>query len=274
MIMNKICGIYIIRNKINNKMYVGQSVNIKARWSQHLDALNKNKHCNTHLQNSWNKYGKVNFEFIIQEECDECNLNKKEKYWIKHNETHDSKYGYNKTYGGEGGIPTDEVRKKMSINRTGEKNAMFGKRHSIKTKMKIGKSSKLRIGEKNGFYNKRHTDEQKIKWSKIRKGVKPSEESRKKMSESHKGEKAYWYGKNITEHMKKRISETHKGKKLSEEHKRKISESNKNKKMLSEKQVNEILERLKNGETCSSLSKKLSISYSVINRIKNDKYFA
>ena len=30
------CGIYLIRNKINNKIYIGQSNNIHRRWLEHL----------------------------------------------------------------------------------------------------------------------------------------------------------------------------------------------------------------------------------------------
>ena len=58
-------GIYLIRNKINNKVYVGQSVNIKARWSNHKRELEKGIHSNDHLQKSYNKYGKINFEFKV-----------------------------------------------------------------------------------------------------------------------------------------------------------------------------------------------------------------
>ena len=32
---NKICGVYKIKNIINNKIYVGSSKDIKNRWYQH-----------------------------------------------------------------------------------------------------------------------------------------------------------------------------------------------------------------------------------------------
>ena len=60
----------------------------------------------------------------------------------------------------------------------------------------------------------------------------PSEETRKKMSESHKGEKHYNYGKSLSEEHKKILSTIQKGEKhynygksLSEEHKKNISKS-------------------------------------------------
>lgn len=52
-----------------------------------------------------------------------------------------------------------------------------------------------------------------------------SEETRKKISESHKGNKNYMYGKQMSEETKQKLSESHKGKMVSEETKKKISES-------------------------------------------------
>ena len=53
--------------------------------------------------------------------------------------------------------------------------------------------------------------------SESQKGKIVSEETRKKLSESHKGENSSMYGKQHTEETKKKISESKKGKKMSEE---------------------------------------------------------
>lgn len=38
--------IYVIQNKINNKIYVGQTINLKARWNQHKkDFIDNVKYC-------------------------------------------------------------------------------------------------------------------------------------------------------------------------------------------------------------------------------------
>ena len=63
----KISGIYSITNIINNKSYYGSSNDYNHRWSQHKSLLNKNKHKNRHLQNSWNLYGQSSFKFNIVE---------------------------------------------------------------------------------------------------------------------------------------------------------------------------------------------------------------
>jgi group I intron endonuclease len=57
--------IYCIRNKINNKIYIGKTNNFDKRIKKHIQTLNKNKHHNKYLQNAWNKYESVNFDFFI-----------------------------------------------------------------------------------------------------------------------------------------------------------------------------------------------------------------
>ena len=93
-------GIYKIENKVNGKVYVGQSIDINARWKNHITLLNKGNHHNDYLQKSWNKYGENNFEFSIIEECLPEDRFKREKYWIDYYNTYED--GYNETRGGEG----------------------------------------------------------------------------------------------------------------------------------------------------------------------------
>lgn len=62
-------GIYIIRNKLNNKIYIGSSYDIIKRFKTHRESLNKNKHHNIKLQRAWIKYGKDSFEFELVFSC-------------------------------------------------------------------------------------------------------------------------------------------------------------------------------------------------------------
>jgi len=63
-------GVYIIRNKINGKRYIGSAaVSFRKRWDIHKSDLNKGKHHNHKLQRSWNKHGAENFEFKVAEYC-------------------------------------------------------------------------------------------------------------------------------------------------------------------------------------------------------------
>lgn len=81
--MKKISGIYYIKNKINNKIYIGSSKNIYNRKAQHYSELRGNYHENIFLQRSWNKYGEENFEFGILEEVKNINeLYAREQFYI------------------------------------------------------------------------------------------------------------------------------------------------------------------------------------------------
>ena len=137
------CGIYMIQNKVNNKIYIGQAVDIKERWGEHKAKLKANcNKPNKHLQNAWNKYGEDNFEFTIICECDESQLNTMEEYYIFELMSYDRRVGYNKTYGGDGGRPTEETKKKLSEN-----NGRYwkGKTRSEETRRKISESEKGKI---------------------------------------------------------------------------------------------------------------------------------
>lgn len=111
----KIIGIYCIENKINNKKYIGQSVDIKSRWSKHKNELESNIHHNQYLQQSWNKYGKENFKFYIIIECSKSELNELEICYIKKFDSINKKYGYNLTKGGDKKVQfTYDVLEKIS----------------------------------------------------------------------------------------------------------------------------------------------------------------
>lgn len=58
-------GIYIIQNIVTKEYYVGSSaVDIRDRIRSHKNGLRRNKHENSRLQNSWNKYKEESFRFI------------------------------------------------------------------------------------------------------------------------------------------------------------------------------------------------------------------
>lgn len=88
-------GVYAIRNKTNDKLYIGSTFYFGGRKSGHWGDLKRNKHKNNYLQKAWNKYGEDNFEFIILEIADESILFEREYHHIlKHNVLEHS-IGYN-----------------------------------------------------------------------------------------------------------------------------------------------------------------------------------
>lgn len=113
-----ITGIYKIENKINHKVYIGQSINITDRWRNHRSAYKdtSDKAYETHLYRSMRKYGIENFDFSIVEECLPSELNERERYWVSY---YDSFFnGYNLTLGGDGatGGNVDKEKIKGIIN--------------------------------------------------------------------------------------------------------------------------------------------------------------
>ncbi len=91
-------GIYKITNKLNGKVYIGQSLNIFKRWGVHGN-INKANNKKQVISKAVEKYGVENFIFEILERCKKEDLNGREAYWVK---TYDSyKKGYNCTPGGD-----------------------------------------------------------------------------------------------------------------------------------------------------------------------------
>lgn len=100
------CGIYKITNLLNNKVYIGQSVNIARRWKDHRsrpfqqgEDFERN-----YLYRAIRKNGLENFSFEIIEECAQEELNEKEKYWISHYKSYLEDFGYNQTLGGDSAV--------------------------------------------------------------------------------------------------------------------------------------------------------------------------
>ncbi len=167
-------GIYLIRNVINNKVYIGSAINVTERWRIHCVLLNNNKHYNLHLQSSWNKYGEDAFEFKILFYCSKDKLIHYEQTFIdfyKFKIGWDNMYNLALTAGSQLGIKrSDEFKTKIS-------QAFKGKKRSPES---IKKISQARLGKKLSL-------ETCMKISQAQKGKIISQETRVKMSNSHKG---------------------------------------------------------------------------------------
>lgn len=120
----KIFGfIYMIKNKSNNKIYIGQTTrNLIKRMYEYKSAFNRNLSNNKYLLNSFNKYGFDNFEFsVIDTAINIDELNEKEIFYIKKYNSIDKKIGYNIELGGRNAIPGIETLEKMSRSHKGIK---------------------------------------------------------------------------------------------------------------------------------------------------------
>lgn len=134
--------IYLIKNKKTGKMYIGMTTKtLNERKNAHLKT-SKNKPT-IYLYRSFKKYGNESFEWeIIEDDICAEQLGKKEQEYIKKYNTK-APNGYNLTDGGEGALnPSKCVRKKLSFANRKEKNPMWGKSPSGKTRIKMSNSSR------------------------------------------------------------------------------------------------------------------------------------
>jgi group I intron endonuclease len=78
----KITGIYIIKNSIDTRVYIGSAVNFEARKYRHILHLRNQKHHSRKLQRFVNKYGIDVISFEILEECRIDLLMQREQFYI------------------------------------------------------------------------------------------------------------------------------------------------------------------------------------------------
>jgi group I intron endonuclease len=230
--------IYLAKNLLNGKCYIGQTKNFNERVKGHLCEALKGKGYKFHA--AIRKHGKENFTFEIIEECEDETANERERVWI---ERFDSfKRGYNLTSGGDHFEFSDETIQKLKAansNLTDEQryirgSAFRGKHLSEEHKQKLREANK-------GKKPPPHSPETLQKMSESMKGKNTgpkSEDHRRKMSEARRKwslteeqKKAIAENrKPVSEETRKKISEAGKGKIVSEETRRKMSESMKGKK--------------------------------------------
>jgi len=199
-------GIYRIKNLANGKVYIGQSANLDKRMKRHLAALIAGDHSNQHIQSSFVKYGKDNFEFSVIEETYEDMLDIRECAWIRYYKSDQPEFGYNKEGGGSlNKVITLEARRKISAG-------LMGRPVSEETRKKMAESCK-------GYHPSKEVRE---KMSCSQKGRHHSEETKRKIAESHRGY-------NLSAESHRHISEAQMGRIHSAETRQKMSERKKGK---------------------------------------------
>jgi len=175
--------IYRIENKINGKIYIGQTIRpIHKRIEEHRTG--KSNGCRA-IYNAIQYHGWENFDKDWYE-CPDEDLNFDEDLLVREMGTL-APEGYNlKEGGGATGKPSEEAKQKM-------REAQLGKTMSEESKQKMSES---KLGENHNMYGKTHTDDTKRKMSEVKKGKKNSrygkihnEETKRKMSEAKLGEK-------------------------------------------------------------------------------------
>ena len=176
--------IYKITNNTDSKFYIGKTTrDVDVRFKEHLNECDKPHTYQSHLYNAMQTCGKENFTIEIIDTAETIEeLDEKEIYWIAKLDATNSGVGYNIAPGGKcqgralGSVPwnkgvpmTEEQKKRVSESKKG----------TIITEEQRAKISK---SLKEAYQNGKHPVVRSTK----RKGIKASEETRKKISEANK----------------------------------------------------------------------------------------
>jgi group I intron endonuclease len=236
-------GVYIIRSISSDRAYIGSSIDIKRRFSEHLSSLRSGCHSNIYLQRHVDKYGAEDLEFLIVEFCNDLII--REQYWMDR---------FNPEFNGaiprasRLGVPlSEEAKRKLSISQrkrlqnpilrekarqitlkyfsdprnrerlsestrariSRDGNPMKGRHHSDETKKRISmtKIAADQSGENNPMYGRKHSEETK---EKIRIGV-----------GDQSGENNPMYGRKHSEETKEKIRTANRN--ITDETRRKMS---------------------------------------------------
>jgi group I intron endonuclease len=223
--------IYMIKNVINNKVYIGQTTrNLNKRIWEYKSAFNRNIFYNQYLLNSFNKYGWNNFEFSIIDTAGSIQeLNAKEIQYILNYKSNDKEFGYNIESGGKNAIPDMETLDKMSKSHLG----------IVQSDEWVDRRIAKAGSEDAKKYGKTKTEEEKLNLS-----IKSPK---------------YWQGRNRDEKTKLKISKTKKENGLSEKQKEIICK----KVYLVDLNVNEIIEMFESTAQAANVKK---VNQSTISR--------
>lgn len=172
--------IYVIKNKINDKLYVGQCIcDVKERFITHCNSKD-----NIPIHKAIQELGVENFYFeILDEVSDDIRLDVETYYIDKLNTLRPNGYNYYRhssegfTHQRHSAIARQKISKSSQkwwdnassqvLQARADKisNALKGRTFTAEHKYKISQNAKLRIGKKNSFYGKTHSQKTKQKIS-------------------------------------------------------------------------------------------------------------
>lgn len=141
-------GIYVIKNTINGKEYIGSAISLYNRFHTHKCQLINRTHSNNKLLRSYKKYGDESFVFEIIELCEKKDLIIREQFWI---DTKTPVLNICKIAGNTLGFKLSKKTKNhlSDVKKGKTTQSMLGKKHKQSTKDLIGKKAKERGVSKN-----------------------------------------------------------------------------------------------------------------------------
>jgi group I intron endonuclease len=239
-------GVYCILNLQTGKRYVGSAgVNLYARVHGHRKALRRSDHKNSHLQNSWNRYGESSFCFFVLRRCPPEDCIRLEQEFIDKYRSADRRYGYNRApaAGSVRGLKHGrKTRERLSrITKDYWKNLPSAERERIskeRTGRKLSEETKAKLRGRR-WSHEAETLERMREFQKTQTERKKSQEMKDKLKAAwvrrrargpSEKEIAGWWrgaeknrGKKRTEEYCRRMSEMFKGRPVPQERRDKIS---------------------------------------------------
>lgn len=218
-------GVYVIRNRVNGKVYVGSSAtNIAARWNTHRHSLRNGTHHSRHLQRAWIRHGEESFSFSIIAICGPKWCLAVEQLCILANRSCDGSRGYNIAVTAGSNLGSKRTPEQVRANIERQK----GRRHTPEQRQKMLDAIAARMADP----ARRSRALANLERSRV---LAQSEASRKRHSDSLR---EYWKNPN-PKHLENRVKASRsescrlkhslnkRGIKFSDEHKAKISRSQK-----------------------------------------------
>jgi group I intron endonuclease len=219
--------IYWIKNRVNEKFYIGSTVQRYVRWRTHRNKLKNNTHHCAHLQSAWNKYGADAFDFkVVERVASAEDLQAAEDRWLEKHVGQPHCYNHGLRSGAPWRGVTKEKHPRYGATLTeAQKQALreatleqwqtsdprTGRKHSEETRQRI--SSKVQEAVTNGrggcFIPSEETRQKMsdaLKGNQNAKGHVRTEEHRRKLSEAQKGNQ-HWAGKTHSEESKAKMGQ-------------------------------------------------------------------
>ena len=245
--------IYALTEPLTGEIrYIGQTTeSLKTRLRRHInESKSSKKRC---YRLNWVKKlitQNMKPKIVLLERVPINELADREIYYIKKYKELNFRL-VNSCDGGKGGMRNAslETRKKISMANKGEKNGMYGKKHSSET---IEKYKKKRRGKNHPMFGKKMSKETRLKISAARKGMKLSEETKGKISNIMKG-------RFVSEYTREKLR------------KRFIGEKSHFSKLTWQEVRFARKEYLESNTTKAALARKYNVSKSSMGRILNNK---
>ena len=163
-------GVYGIFSKIDDRVYIGSTINFNRREIDHFNKLKLNIHGNKFLQNFVNKYGIENVEFRILAKCPSEYCIKLEQFFL---DNFDNKFNIRLIAESNFGLKaSEETKQKMSKVRKGKAVRGYGFTVTEETKSKMSEAGKNKI------FTEEHKQNLKL----------AAQKRSKELSQKHKGD--------------------------------------------------------------------------------------